>query len=154
MLKRMKRWSVLLVLVVVVLAVRAYGRPPAPEPIRIAAKPAPDAPVARGRVVYERYGCTLCHGVDGKGGVANPNALRNAQVPSIIEVADVYTVAEVTTLVRNGRSHVDRADEKGVVPPYRMPGWGERMSDQEVGDLVQYVMSLAPKSAKKSGWAK
>lgn len=154
MLERVKRWSVLLVIVVVVLAVRAYGRPPAPESIRTTAKPTPEAPLARGRLVYERYGCMLCHGVEGKGGVANPNALRNAQVPSITEVADVYTVAEVTTLVRNGRSHVDRADEKGAAPPYRMPGWGERMSDQEVSDLVQYVMSLTPKSAKKSGWGK
>jgi predicted DNA-binding protein len=39
----------------------------------------------------------------------NANALRNAKVPSIIEVADLYTAAEVAQLVRTGRSHVDRA---------------------------------------------
>jgi mono/diheme cytochrome c family protein len=148
----MKRWGIPLAAVVVPAAIWFFGRPPAPQSIRTPAKPAPVAAVARGRLVYEHYGCTLCHGPDGKGGLANANALRNAQVPSILEVADTYTPAEVAQVIRFGRPHIDRASEKGVVPPYRMPGWGDRMSDQEVSDLVQYVMSLFPKNAKKKGW--
>ena len=148
----MKRRRILLTIVVVVAAIWFFGRPPAPYSIRIAATPAPDAAVARGRLVYERYGCTLCHGADAKGGLSNANALRNAKVPSLIEVADLYTAAEVAQLLRSGRSHVDRADDKGAIPPYRMPGWGDRMSEQEISDVVQYVMSLFPKDAKKKGW--
>jgi mono/diheme cytochrome c family protein len=32
-----------------------------------------------------------------------------------------------------------------------MPSWGDRMSAPEVNDLVQYLLSLYPKSAEK-GW--
>jgi mono/diheme cytochrome c family protein len=154
MLGSMKRWGILLVLVAVGVAARIYARPPAPQSIRAAVKPAPDAPVARGRLVYERYGCMLCHGPDGKGGLANPNALRDAKIPSLLETADTFTLPEVEQAIRFGRPRIDRADEKGVVPPYRMPGWRDRMSDQEVNDLAQYVLNLAPKGAKKSGWGK
>lgn len=149
----MRRWGVLVTLVIVVAAVKGYGWRPAPQPIRVAATPAPDTAVARGRLVYEHYGCTMCHGPDGNGGVPNPNALRNGKVPSIIDVADVYTAAEVAQLIRAGRHNVDRAEATGAIPPYRMPGWGDRLSEQDVNDLVQYVMSLYPKGAKKKGWS-
>ena len=148
----MKRWSVLLTLVVIAVAVRLAGRPPAPETIHTVPKPVPASAVARGRLVYERYGCAMCHGQDGKGGVANPNALRDAKVPSVIETADVYTATEVAQLIRFGRPRIDRADDKGVVPPYRMPGWGDRISEPDVNDMVQYLMSLSPRGAKKKGW--
>jgi mono/diheme cytochrome c family protein len=149
----MKRWGVVLALVVVVTAARTFGRPPAPQPIRAAVPPAPDTAVARGHVVFNRYGCTLCHGQDGKGGVANKNALREGgKVPAIIDLADAYKPSEVAQLVRTGRHSVDRADAAGAVPPYRMPGWGDRMSDQDVNDLVQYLMSLVSKDAQKKGW--
>jgi mono/diheme cytochrome c family protein len=151
MLERMKRWALLLAIVVPA-SIWFFGRPSAPYSIRVAAKPAPDTAAARGRIVYERYGCTLCHGQEGKGGLKNPNALRNAQVPSILEVADTYTPAEVAQVIRFGRPRIDRADDKAAVPPFRMPGWGDRMSDQEINDLVQYVLSLYPKDAKKKGW--
>jgi mono/diheme cytochrome c family protein len=152
MLERMKLRSVLLTVVVVAAATWFFGRPPAPHSIRAAAKPTPDSAVARGRLVYERYGCQLCHGPDAKGGLANPNALRDAKVPSLIPVADTYTAAEVAQVIRFGRPRIDKKDDKGAMPPFRMPGWGNRISDQDVNDLVQYVMSLFPKGAKKKGW--
>jgi mono/diheme cytochrome c family protein len=34
-----------------------------------------------------------------------------------------------------------------------MPGWGDRLNDPEVNDLVQYLMSLVSKDAKKKGWS-
>lgn len=149
----MHRWGVPVTLVIVVVAVLAYGWRPAPQPVRVAKPRVPDTAVARGRLVYERYGCTLCHGPEGKGGLANANALRNAQVPSIIEVADLYKTAEVVQLIRAGHRTIDRADAAGAVPPYRMPGWGDRMSEQEIKDVAEYVMSLFPKNAKKKGWS-
>jgi mono/diheme cytochrome c family protein len=149
----MQRWGIVLTLVVVVAAARTFGRPPAPQPIRAAVATAPDTAVARGHLVFNRFGCTLCHGQDGKGGVANPNALREGgKVPAIVDLADAYKSSEVAQLIRTGRHSVDRADAAGAIPPYRMPGWGDRMSDQEVGDLVQYLMSLASKGADKKGW--
>jgi mono/diheme cytochrome c family protein len=148
----MKRWGVVLTLVVVVAAARTFGRPPAPQVIRVAATPAPDTAVARGRLVFERYGCTLCHGPEGKAGVANPNALRNGKVPAIIDLADAYKPSEVAQLIRSGRHNVDRADAAGAVPPYRMPGWDDRLSEHDVNDLVQYLMSLVSKDAKTKSW--
>lgn len=143
----MKRWGILLVLVAVGVVARTYARPPAPQPIRIVAEPAPDAPVARGRLVYERYGCTLCHGAAGKGDFANPNAETDGKVPAVIFVKEGYTPDEVAEVILNGKPQIGRADPNGPVPPYRMPGWRDRMSKQEVGDLVQYLMSLYPKAA-------
>ena len=43
--------------------------------------------VARGRSVFERYGCAACHGVDGAGGVPNPNYVLGT-VPALDEMAD------------------------------------------------------------------
>lgn len=150
----MKRWGVLVALVVVVTAVKGYGWRPAPQPIRAATTPVPDTAVARGKLVFDRYGCTLCHGAEGKGGVANPNALREGgKVPAIVDLADAYKASEVAQLIRTGRHGVDRANAAGPVPPYRMPGWGDRLSEQDINDLVQYLMSLVSKGAKKKGWS-
>jgi mono/diheme cytochrome c family protein len=148
----MKRWGVLVAVVIVVAAVRGYGWRPAPQPIRAAAAPVPEAAVARGRLVFERYGCTLCHGKDGQTGIANPNALRNGKVPALVDLGELYKPSELVQVVRTGRYKIDRADDAGAVPPYRMPGWADRMSDQEVNDVVQYLMSLVSKDAKKKGW--
>jgi mono/diheme cytochrome c family protein len=148
----MKRWGVVVTFAVMVAAILGYGWRPAPQTIRAAVPAAPDTAVARGHVVFDRYGCTLCHGKDGKGGIANPNALRNAKVPTIVDLADAYKASEVAQLIRTGRHNVDRADVAGAIPPYRMPGWGDRMSEQEINDLVQYLMSLVSKGAEKKGW--
>ena len=149
----MKPWGVLATLAIVVAAVLGYGWRPAPQTIRAAVPSAPDTAVARGHLVFDRYGCTLCHGKDAKGGVANTNALRDGgKVPAIVDLADAYKPSEVALLIRTGRHNVDRADANGAVPPYRMPGWADRMSEQEINDLVQYLMSLVSKGAEKKGW--
>lgn len=149
----MKRWGVVFTLVVVVAVARTFGRPPAPQPVRATVPPAPDTAVARGHLVFNRYGCTLCHGQDGKGGVANTGALRDGgKVPAIADLSDAYKPSEVAQLIRTGRHNVDRADGAVAIPPYRMPGWGDRMSDQDVNDLVEYLMSLVSKGTGKKGW--
>lgn len=130
------------------LGLRAYGRPAAPKivPTREVA-PAWSAE-ARGRVVYERYGCRMCHGDDGKGGVANTNA-QGGTMPAVIYVGEGYTLPELRKLFLTGVARIERDDPKGPVPPYRMPGWGGQMSDQEADDLARYLMSLLPKSAEE-----
>ncbi|RME91696.1 MAG: cytochrome c [Verrucomicrobia bacterium] len=47
---------------------------PAGPPVRPQATQ--PTPVEHGREVYRRAGCAVCHGVDGKGGVINPNYQR------------------------------------------------------------------------------
>lgn len=143
------RWLIALAAVVVsVVAVRAQLRPPDPQILRLAStSPAAETPVARGKILYDRYGCAMCHGADGKGGFANPNAETDGKIPAVVFVKEGYTVAEVAEVIRHGKPRIGRADPKGPIPPYRMPGWHDRLSKQEIDDLVQFLMSLYPKAA-------
>ena len=144
----MKRVAALVAVVVSVVTIRAQLRPPDPRTIRVDAVPlAENTAAARGKLLYERYGCAMCHGADGKGGFANPNAESDGKVPAVIYVKEGYTPAEVAEVIRTGKPQIGRGDPKGPVPPFRMPGWHDRMSRPEVDDLVQYLMSLYPKEA-------
>lgn len=144
------KWLAALAAVVSVVALRAQLRPPDPQIIRIeSARPAQDTVVARGKALYDGYGCVMCHGADGKGGFANPNAETDSKVPAVIFVKEGYTKAEVADLLRNGKPRIGRADPKGPAPPYRMPGWHDRLSDQDIADLTEYLMSLYPKTAEE-----
>lgn len=136
-------------LVGLVLLVRVQASPPWPEPIRRPPAVAEASAVERGRQVYGRYGCGLCHGERGEGGFANLNAETEGKVPPVMYVAEGYTAEELGALIRRGTPTIGKADPQGPIPPYRMPGWGDRMTDREVADLVAYLMSLYPQSAEE-----
>jgi mono/diheme cytochrome c family protein len=122
-------------------------RPPPPQAIRPAAPArAENTAVARGRAVYARYGCSSCHGADGKGGFANTNAETEGKVPPVVFVAEGFTRPELRRKILDGFATVGKKDAKGQRPPYRMPGWAGQMTDGEVSDLVEYLWSLYPKS--------
>jgi mono/diheme cytochrome c family protein len=133
--------------VVVLVAASVFSRSPYPAPLRVAVVAAPDAAAPRGRLVYERYGCALCHGPDGKGGFANPNAETDGKVPGVIRVAEGYTSSEVRRLILSGKPSIGKGNAALPRPPFRMPGWRDRMTEQEADDLVKYLMGLEPKSA-------
>ena len=140
-----------LVFAVAVLLAACYGirtqlRGPAPQVLRAAIAAPADTGVARGRVVYERYGCSMCHGVDGKGGFANANAETEGKVPGVTYVAEGFTRRELRQKILDGFAAVGRKDSTGPRPPYRMPGWAGQMTDPEVADLVEYLWSLYPKT--------
>lgn len=144
----MRRMAILLAITVIALLVQAQLALPLPSVVRTAAKPPLNAN-DRGRAVYRAYGCALCHGADAKGGFANPNSETDGKVPGVIFVAEGYTNAELRKMILNGNPNIGREDSKGPRPPYRMPGWRGQMSDDEVNDLVSYLMSLYPKSAEE-----
>jgi len=131
-------------LVTLTFGVRVLTRPPAPSVVRTAPPAAHATPGARGREVYRRYGCGLCHGAEGRGGFANPNAETEGKVPAVIYVAEGYTRAELRKLLIEGTPTVGKADSKAARPPYRMPGFGGRMTPGELDDLIAYLMSLNP----------
>jgi mono/diheme cytochrome c family protein len=147
------RWLIALAAVVAsVVMLRAQLRPDDPQIIRIEApRPAGGTAVARGKLLYERYGCVVCHGADAKGGFANPNSETDEKIPGLTKVAEGYTEAELVRLISHGTARIGRSDASGPVPPYRMPGWGDRLSDAEVKDLVRYLISLTPKTTTP-GW--
>jgi mono/diheme cytochrome c family protein len=132
-------------LVALTLGVRFAARPPAPAIVHTA-PPAVHAgtPETRGREVYRRYGCVMCHGPEGRGGFANPNAETDGKVPGVIHVAEGYTRAELRKRLIDGTPTVGRGNPNGPRPPFRMPGWGSRMTAGELDDLVAYLMSLNP----------
>ncbi len=142
------RWLATVAGVVVsVVVLRALVQPPGPQIIRSEpSQAAEDTAAARGQLVYERYGCAMCHGADGTGGRENLNSETDGKIPGVVKVAEGYTRSELARLVRNGTPRIGKADQAGPVPPYRMPGWGHRLSDAEVDDLVGYLISLAPES--------
>jgi cbb3-type cytochrome oxidase cytochrome c subunit len=102
-------------------------------------------PIERGRAVYRKYGCTGCHGPDGKGGVPNPNAKTAEQVPGLIYVADGYTKAELKARIVKGQREIPALNPNRPPPPLYMPAWGSVIKDAEVDDLVAFLVSLKPK---------
>jgi mono/diheme cytochrome c family protein len=141
-----RRALALAVLVLIGLGVRLATRPPAPQSILVPPVDSGATPIARGRAVYTRYGCPACHGVDGKGGFPNPNSESDGKVPGVVFVAESYTRGELRQEILRGAATIGKADANGPRPPYRMPGWAGQMTDQDAGDLVEYLFSIYPKS--------
>ena len=131
------------------LAARAVTHQPTPTLVRAAALVRPEKATERGAIVYARYGCGQCHGADAKGGFANPNAETAGKVPGVLYVAEGYTASELRRKILDGVHAVGKHDPKGATPPYRMPGWAGQMSNEEIDDLVQYLIGLYPKSAEE-----
>lgn len=108
---------------------------PKPEPVYATA-------VERGRAVFNKVGCTGCHGVDGMGGRKNWNAQLGEEEPSLIYVKAYYDRDSLKDLIRNGRQPVPRLDTSRSRPPLYMPAWKDRVSEEELDDLVEYLFSL------------
>ena len=114
-------------------------------------RPAPPAdPVQFGRQVFEKYGCVLCHGADGKSGIANPNAKTKDIVPPLTYVAEGYLPAELKQFIRRGQPNIDRMNPNGATPPFKMPSYGTWISDVELDALQKYLFSLMPKGEKEA----
>lgn len=146
----MRRLPLIAGLLAVALGLRLLTQLPSPVLVRVTPDQArPETPAQRGRVVYERYGCALCHGADGRGGFTNRNAETAGKVPAVLYVAEGYTVGELRRKILDGVRTVGKADPQGPPPPYRMPGWADQMTDEEVQDLVQYLVDLYPESEEE-----
>jgi mono/diheme cytochrome c family protein len=116
-----------------------------------------DAPPASGAVValnpelqpglkvYQDFSCVVCHGADGKGGVHNFNSQTGQEVPALIHVADSYTKADLIAKIQNGVPIEPMLDTNGPAPPLHMPGFKDLIKDQQMQDLVAYLISLKPK---------
>ena len=110
----------------------------------ISSLPAALTPVERGHGVYRKYGCTACHGEDGKGGVPNPNAKTAELVPDLIHVAEGYTKDELRDRILKGQREIPALDPGRPPPPLYMPAWASTIKDAELDDLVAYLFSLKP----------
>ncbi len=86
---------------------------------------APSADVKKGKELYDTLGCAGCHKVNGQGGVAGPD-LSN-------EASKGRSRSWLTAKIRNPK--VDN-------PQTIMPA-NSNLSDQQVGNLVDYMLSLS-----------
>ncbi len=131
------------------------GRPerPIPAQFKVAAPPEPEAaPVRyaslaeRGKALFEQVGCTACHGIGGRGGIRNKNMDLGEEVPPLVSVARGFTREELKQTIRDGR-YPAKADPSGPAPPLWMPSWKDKLSEEEMDALAEYMLSLAPESA-------
>jgi len=90
--------------------------------------------IAAGESIYKRR-CSGCHGLDAKGGPPKEEFLKPA--PNLID--DSYdhgsSDGEMFYVIKNG-----------VPPELVMDGWGERLSDTDMWNIVNYLRAEAKKS--------
>jgi len=89
-----------------------------------------EASVIRGKLVYNHY-CILCHGYeyDGKGRAAK----LHTPPPSNLMISGLPK-EYVQEIIRKGGEGVGRY--KG------MPPWGEQLTEEQQGDIVNFVMMI------------
>ena len=117
-----------LVAVLAGVGARAQGNPEAAK----LQNPVPATPdsIAAGQRVFQRY-CATCHGVNAEGGSGS----------------DISPPAP--DLTSNVRKHGSSAGEtfdvikNGVPPDLNMEPWGDRISDADIWNVVNYLASLA-----------
>ena len=157
-----RRWRTLLCLAAVVSSLPACdlgggggggaaATPLPSRPIRIEVPEPPDG-VARGEFLFRDQGCRLCHGEAGKGGVANANSETGGKINGLTLVKEGYTREELVQRLRNGVPQVGRKDRDRPVPPLRMMPYGRHLSERQIADLADYVLSLYPKERAEDDW--
>lgn len=104
-------------------------------------------PRERGRMVAERLACWSCHGEGLDSGEANPNAAPEERVPPINTAFVDFTEDELTDIILNGRVP-KRLRPEGPQPPLACPGWREALNEAELADLLAYLETIVPESAK------
>lgn len=100
----------------------------APVPGVLAERPDPEM-VARGELLFATN-CAACHGARGQGdGPLSAEGLLSAANLTVSH-ARLHSDADLANWIRNG------------IPGTQMQGFGDRLSDQEVADLVAYIRDL------------
>ena len=104
---------------------------------------APLSKVEQGRALFERFGCVGCHGPGGRGGVVNKNMDMGEEVPPLVYTAAGFSREELKETIRSGRTPA-RSDPGSPPPPLWMPSWKEKISEEELDALAEYLLSLHP----------
>ena len=105
-----------------------------------------DPNITGGQKLFNEKGCVYCHGPNGAGGVKNNNA-QGGEVPALSKVAEGYTAEELKVKISEGVREIGKADPNGPTPPLYMPVWQGHLSEDELGQIAAFLMSLAPKKA-------
>ena len=101
-----------------------------------------DTPVARGRIVAERMGCSGCHGPGGGQPVSNPGA-KGGEVPGWTGGTWMMwnrDERDVRAWILRGRPEHREADAGALI---EMPAYENRLTSGEADDLVAYVLAAS-----------
>ncbi len=99
--------------------------------------------------------CTPCHNTEGKGGIPNPGS-NDGTVPPLNPIDQTMVNSDYKTFATN----IDLFVQHGSTPagpaganPTKMPAWGDSgtLSQQQIADVIAYVISLNPVSPSAAG---
>lgn len=109
--------------------------------------PVPE-PIAAARGTVARLGCFTCHGPQGRGDTPNPGSLkgyipswRGADFPDLVR-----DDAEIREWIRDGAPRRLRENRAAAFfmkrQTIRMPAFGDRVTDEEIGQITEYIRWL------------
>lgn len=101
------------------------------------------ARLSSGTLIFTRAGCVACHGAGGRGGHPNTNTAGNA-IPALAKTAGTFTREELIKKIAGGVKP-EKADPAGAEPLVAMPKWSEKLTEKEIADVADYVLTLAEK---------
>jgi mono/diheme cytochrome c family protein len=121
--------SILLAVITSVVII-AQGNPDAAK-IKNPVAASPES-IATGKQIYTRY-CATCHGTNGQGGSGSD---ISPPAPNLTddEWKRGSTDGEIFDVIKNG-----------VQPELSMEPWGDRIKDEDIWNVVNFVRSLAKK---------
>ena len=119
----------ILLAVVTSVVIIAQGNPEAAK-VKNPVSATPES-IATGKQIYTRY-CATCHGINGQGGSGSD---ISPPAPNLTddEWKRGSTDGEIFDVIKNG------------VPDLTMEPWGNRIKDEDIWNVVNFVRSLAKK---------
>jgi Cu/Ag efflux protein CusF len=107
----------------------------------------PKGDAAKGREVFEKFACYVCHEIRGeKFPAAAPGS---ALGPELSQMGPMHPLEFFTESVINPSAHASKK-HRGPDGKSTMPASNDRMTVQELIDLSSYIASLKPKGVAKS----
>ncbi|GAB4251649.1 MAG: hypothetical protein Kow00109_27330 [Acidobacteriota bacterium] len=101
------------------------------------------SPAHRGMLVARDAGCGGCHGELGGTTVRVPDPALQTRIPDLLH--ERMAPEEIAEWIRDGISRREAEEHAGRPPRPRilqMPAYGERLSEEEIADVVAYVALL------------
>lgn len=100
-----------------------------------------------GEGIYAQY-CEVCHGAQGKGGVANPGSL-DTSVPPLNPIDPSMVNSDLKTYGTNidlfiEHGSVPEPEKAGDTPEKSMIAFGDLkiLNQQQIADVIAYIISL------------
>jgi len=103
---------------------------------------------AAGQVVFTTN-CVLCHGTDGKGGIANPGS-TDGTVPALNPIDPTLVNTDLKIFATNIDLFIQHGSTpEGAKPDKVMPAWGDTnaLNQKQIADVLAFLIKLNTASA-------